>query len=89
MLVGFSSFAKGELLPTERRHFTLDEHFDEGLLDNVEHEIVHDQLQLSQDRRSLPFIWVPNNEGTIGQGQAQPVCSIIISMAPQGRFSGK
>jgi streptogramin lyase len=53
---------------TSSRTYTLDADFDEGILDNVEHDTVPDQLQLSEDLVSLPFIWVPNsNEGTVSK----------------------
>ena len=48
--------------------YTLDADFDEGTLVSVEHETVHDQLQLAEEPFVLPFIWVPNsNEGTISK----------------------
>ncbi|MDN3515170.1 MAG: hypothetical protein NG747_12325 [Candidatus Brocadia sp.] len=47
--------------------YTLDADFDEGTLVGLEHETVHDQLQLSIQAAALPFIWVPNNEGTISK----------------------
>lgn len=48
--------------------YTLDADFDEGILNNVEYDTVHDQLQLSENLVSLPFIWVPNsNEGTVSK----------------------
>jgi len=50
------------------RTYTLDADFDEGILAGVEHETVHDQLQLSEEVTTLPFIWVPNsNEGTVSK----------------------
>jgi streptogramin lyase len=50
------------------RTYTLDADFDEGTLVGVEHETVHDQLQLNQTATTLPFIWVPNsNEGTVSK----------------------
>ncbi|MFX1441411.1 MAG: hypothetical protein ACFFFD_14290 [Promethearchaeota archaeon] len=50
------------------RTYTLDADFDEGTLIGVEHETVHDQLQLSQEQVTLPFIWVPNDgEGTVSK----------------------
>jgi streptogramin lyase len=50
------------------RTYTLDADFDEGTLVGVEHETVHDQLQLSKKPVTLPFIWVPNtNEGTVSK----------------------
>ena len=48
--------------------YTLDADFDEGTLVGVEHETVHDQLQLDNTTTTLPFIWVPNsNEGTVSK----------------------
>ena len=48
--------------------YTVDADFDEGTLVGVEHETVHDQLQLSNESVTLPFIWVPNlNEGTVSK----------------------
>ncbi len=50
------------------RTYTVDADFDEGTLVGVEHETVHDQLQLSKESVTLPFIWVPNsNEGTVSK----------------------
>jgi len=50
------------------RTYTLDADFDEGVLVGVEHETVHDQLQLSEEPVTLPFIWVPNQgEGTVSK----------------------
>ncbi len=48
--------------------YTLDADFDEGTLLGVEHDTVHDQLQLSKESGILPFFWVPNsNEGTVSK----------------------
>lgn len=49
------------------RTYTLDADFDEGVLAGVEHETVHDQLQLSKHQVVLPFIWVPNFDGTVSK----------------------
>ncbi|MFZ2070652.1 MAG: hypothetical protein WAV32_03410 [Halobacteriota archaeon] len=49
------------------RTYTLDADFDEGTLVGVENETVHDQLQLSKKPVTLPFIWVPNYEGTVSK----------------------
>lgn len=49
------------------RTYTLDADFDEGVLVGVEHDTIHDQLQLSEEDVTLPFIWVPNNEGTVSK----------------------
>ncbi len=50
-----------------QKTYTTDAEFNEGTLVGVEHETVHDQLQLSKTAATFPFIWVPNNEGTISK----------------------
>jgi streptogramin lyase len=48
--------------------YTTNADFDKGTLVGVEHEMVPDQLQLSVESTTLPFIWVPNsNEGTVSK----------------------
>lgn len=47
--------------------YTYDSDFDEGVLVGVEHDTVHDQLQLSREHTTLPFIWVPNYNGTVSK----------------------
>ncbi len=48
--------------------YTTGQEFDLGTMVAVEHETVHDQLQLSEQSMTLPFIWVPNsNEGTVSK----------------------
>jgi len=49
------------------RTYTLDADFDEGIYVGVEHEIVHDQLQLSKEATTLPIIWIPNLDGTVSK----------------------
>ena len=49
------------------RVYTLDADFDEGTLVGVEHETVHNQLQLTTTITTLPFIWVPNLQGTVSK----------------------
>ena len=50
------------------RTYTYDADFDEGVLVGLEHDIVHDQLQLSKEHVTLPFIWVPNTgQGTVSK----------------------
>jgi len=49
------------------RTYTYDADFDEGVLVGLEHDTVHDQLQLSKEHVTLPFIWVPNNQGTVSK----------------------
>lgn len=43
------------------RTYTTNADFDEGALVGVEHTTVADQLQLSSQQTTLPFIWVPNS----------------------------
>ncbi|MDD3245889.1 MAG: hypothetical protein PHF18_03345 [Methanosarcina sp.] len=47
--------------------YTLDADFDEGTLVGVEHDTAADQLQLSEKAVTLPFIWVPNYDGTVSK----------------------
>lgn len=48
--------------------YTINEDFDKGTLISLEYETVPDQLQLSTESTTLPFIWVPNsNEGTVSK----------------------
>jgi len=42
--------------------YTSDADFDKGVLDGVEHNTVHDQLQLMNEATTFPFIWVPNSD---------------------------
>jgi DNA-binding beta-propeller fold protein YncE len=49
------------------RTYTKDADFDEGVLVGVEHETVHDQLQLSKRVTTLPFTWVSNNNNTVSK----------------------
>jgi hypothetical protein len=49
------------------RAYTTDADFDLGTLLGVEHNTVHDQLQLSTEYTTLPFIWVPNEEDTVSK----------------------
>jgi len=67
----FSTFALihpviGSPLITSRT-YTLDADFDEGVLVGVEHDTTHDQLQLSEEHVVPPYIWIPNNEGTVSK----------------------
>lgn len=52
---------------TASRTYTTDADFDEGVLVGVEHDTVPDQLQLSEEHVTLPFIWVPNLNGTVSK----------------------
>lgn len=51
------------------RTYTTDADFDEGLLEGVNHEVVHDQLQLNREEvRVFPFAWIANSgEGTVSK----------------------
>jgi streptogramin lyase len=61
----FAGFIGGSL---QRKVYTTNEDFDNGVLVGVEYDIVPDQLQLSAQSATLPFIWVPNsNEGTVSK----------------------
>ena len=64
---GLIHFAIGSPLITSRT-YTLDADFDEGVLIGVEHDTIHNQLQLSEEKVTLPFIWVPNlGEGSVSK----------------------
>ncbi|MFX1366077.1 MAG: PKD domain-containing protein [Promethearchaeota archaeon] len=65
-MFGFITPIIGDPLVTSRT-YTLDADFDDGVLVGVEHDTIHDQLQLSEEYVTLPFIWVPNNEGTVSK----------------------
>jgi streptogramin lyase len=48
------------------RTYTLDADFDDGLMINVNHDVVHDQLQLNDVTTPFPFIWIAcSGKGTI------------------------
>jgi streptogramin lyase len=47
------------------RTYTTDADFEEGVLTGV--EIVENQLQLSEELVTLPFIWVPGDEGVVSK----------------------
>jgi hypothetical protein len=62
------SFSTYNFDPQSDAVYTTDEDFDLGTLVGVEHETSRDQMQLSVQRVTLPFIWVPNsNEGTVSK----------------------
>ena len=53
---------------SQTRTYTLDADFDEGTLVNVNHDAPNnDQLQLPGVDVIVPFIWVPNNNGTVSK----------------------
>jgi streptogramin lyase len=66
LLTCISTIQQSSALVTSRT-YTLDADFDQGVLVGVEHDAVLDQLQLSKEYTTLPFIWVPNNEGTVSK----------------------
>ena len=48
--------------------YTSDADFDKGTLTGLEHETAHNQLMVSPDAQTFPYIWVPNsNEGTVSK----------------------
>jgi len=59
--------AIAETLTGGGEEYTSDADFDKGVLVGVEYETVHDQLQLSEENVTLPFIWVPNMQGTVSK----------------------
>lgn len=60
------------VMAVPEKNYTLDTDFNEGVLANVEHDTIHDQLQLSKKIVSLPLIWVPNSdEGTVSKVDTQ------------------
>jgi streptogramin lyase len=49
------------------RTYTTNDDFDQGELVGLEHDTIPDQLQLSEEQEILPFIWVPNMEGSVSK----------------------
>ena len=47
--------------------YTTNSDFDEGELFGLEHDTIHDQLQLSQTAFVLPYIWIPNQNSTVSK----------------------
>lgn len=63
-----AEFLKSLSSPPYGAVYTTNTDFDKGALIGVEHGTVPDQLQLSEQLSTLPFIWVPNsNEGTVSK----------------------
>ena len=51
-----------------KRTYTTNADFDEGILYGIEHDTVSHQLQLLEGEvTNLPYIWVPNGQGTISK----------------------
>jgi streptogramin lyase len=62
------SLASPAMAATSSKTYTLNADFDEGTLVGLEHNTVTDQLQLSKESTTFPFIWVPNSdEGTVSK----------------------
>lgn len=66
LIMGLASFpVQAE---ATKHTFTEDADFDEGTLVGVQHDTVHDQLQLSSEVVTFPFIWVANSgESTVSK----------------------
>ncbi len=57
-----------DLASPQTGQYTLNSDFEKGTLIGVEDQTVRDQLQLTKESVTLPFIWVPNsNEGTVSK----------------------
>ena len=65
--ISYSIISKSGHGITSSKTYTLNADFDEGILSGVEHSTVADQLQLSSRQVALPFIWVPNYDGTVSK----------------------
>jgi len=63
----YMTISAGAVASVCERTYTLNADFDEGVLVGVEHDTVPDQLQLSRQAVTLPFIWVPNKDGTVSK----------------------
>jgi streptogramin lyase/Leucine-rich repeat (LRR) protein len=57
--------------------YTLDADFDIGAMEAVQYETTHDQLQLSEQRTTLPFIWIANSaESTVSKINTDTGCEL-------------
>jgi streptogramin lyase len=66
LLSGMAVFSASVTADPGERTYTLDEDFDEGTLVAVQHDTVHDQLQLVDEGATYPFIWVAcSGRGTV------------------------
>lgn len=54
-------------LSAGERTYTLNSDFSDGTLVNLDMTTVPNQLQLSQEQSTLPFIWVPNQNNTLSK----------------------
>jgi hypothetical protein len=57
--------------PVTQSQFTTTEDFEKGLLTGVSARTVLDQLQLGQEGTAFPFVWVPNQNGTVSKVDAR------------------
>lgn len=55
-VLGFA--AARAAVPGTDKTYTTDANFDLGLPVNVNHDVVHDQLQLNKDTSTFPFVWI-------------------------------
>jgi hypothetical protein len=55
-VLGFGA-ARAAVTGTDKL-YTLDGDFDQGTLVNVNHDVVHDQLQLNEETSTFPFVWI-------------------------------
>src|SRR5262245_55954606 len=56
----------------QSRTFTTDTDFDAGVLEQVNHSLAHDQLQLDVSYENFSFLWIPNSSrGTLARVDAR------------------
>ena len=56
----------GMVAPVSAETYTRDADFDQGIMVGIDH-LIPDQLQLSPLASTLPYLWVPNLEGTVSR----------------------
>ncbi|MGR0482405.1 MAG: Vgb family protein [Candidatus Electronema sp. V4] len=85
MLAALSSFA-GQAI-ADQRTWTLDADFDEGTIVNLNHDPNHDQLQLNNAVKPLPFINIPaSSRGTVVRVHTETGAILgEYRTAPEGR----
>lgn len=47
--------------------YTLSSDFEKGVVVGLEYNTIADQLQLTEESVTLPFLWVPNNDSTVSK----------------------
>ncbi len=68
MLVVIISLANPAMAAASPKEYTLNDDFDEGALVGLEHNTVEDQLQLTEEATTFPFMWIANaGEDTISK----------------------